>query len=82
MNTFHVRKTGDVILLHLGKGDDMLQCLNQAITIRTFVSRNGMLWFQAGGGIVAKSNAEYELQEVNNKLGALKKAITMAENSL
>jgi anthranilate synthase component 1 len=41
-----------------------------------------MLWFQAGGGIVAKSNAEYELQEVNNKLGALKKAITMAENSL
>ena len=31
MNTFHVRKTGDVILLHLGKGDDMLQCLNQAI---------------------------------------------------
>ena len=32
MNTFHVRKTGDVILLHLGKGDDMLQCLNQAIT--------------------------------------------------
>ena len=56
--------------------------LNQAITIRTFVSRNGMLWFQAGGGIVAKSNAEYELQEVNNKLGALKKAIAMAENSL
>lgn len=53
--------------------------LNQAITIRTFVSRNGTLWFQAGGGIVAKSNEEYELQEVNNKLGALKKAIIMAE---
>ncbi len=53
--------------------------LNQAITIRTFVSRNGVLWFQAGGGIVAKSNDEYELQEVNNKLGALKKAIIMAE---
>lgn len=53
--------------------------LNQAITIRTFVSRNGVLWFQAGGGIVAKSNDEYELQEVNNKLGALKKAIVMAE---
>ena len=35
--------------------------------------------FQAGGGIVAKSNEEYELQEVNNKLGALKKAIVMAE---
>ena len=54
--------------------------LNQAITIRTFVSRNGELWFQAGGGIVAKSNEEYELQEVNNKLGALRRAILLAEN--
>jgi len=54
--------------------------LNQAITIRTFVSRNGELWFQAGGGIVAKSDEEYELQEVNNKLGALRRAIHMAEN--
>ena len=53
--------------------------LNQAITIRTFVSRNGELWFQAGGGIVAKSIVESELQEVNNKLGALKKAIMLAE---
>ena len=53
--------------------------LNQAITIRTFVSRNGELWFQAGGGIVAKSNEDYELQEVNNKLGALRKAILKAE---
>ena len=53
--------------------------LNQAITIRTFVSRNGELWFQAGGGIVAKSNVDYELQEVNNKLGALHRAILMAE---
>lgn len=54
--------------------------INLAITIRTFVSRNGKLWFQAGGGIVAKSNEEYELQEVNNKLGALRKAIEMAES--
>ena len=53
--------------------------LNQAITIRTFVSRNGELWFQAGGGIVAKSNEDYELQEVNNKLGALRSAIMTAE---
>lgn len=53
--------------------------LNQAITIRTFVSRNNELWFQAGGGIVAQSNEENELQEVNNKLGALKKAIQLAE---
>ena len=52
--------------------------LNQAITIRTFVSRGGELWFQAGGGIVAKSNEEYELQEVNNKLGALRRAIEKA----
>ena len=54
--------------------------LNQAITIRTFVARNGELWFQAGGGIVAKSNEEYELQEVNNKLGALRRAIKAAES--
>lgn len=54
--------------------------LNQAITIRTFVSRGGELWFQAGGGIVAKSDVEYELQEVNNKLGALRKAIAEAEH--
>ena len=54
--------------------------LNQAITIRTFVSRNGELWFQAGGGIVAKSDVEYELQEVNNKLGALRRAISKAES--
>ncbi len=53
--------------------------LNQAITIRTFVSRGGELWFQAGGGIVAKSDVEYELQEVNNKLGALRRAILEAE---
>lgn len=53
--------------------------LNQAITIRTFVSRNSELWFQAGGGIVAKSKEDYELQEVNNKLGALRHAIEMAE---
>ena len=53
--------------------------LNQAITIRTFVRRNNELWFQAGGGIVAKSNVENELQEVNNKLEALRKAILLAE---
>ena len=52
--------------------------INQAITIRTFVSRNNELWYQAGAGIVSKSNDEYELQEVNSKLGALKKAIDKA----
>ncbi|MDR2809149.1 MAG: anthranilate synthase component I family protein [Tannerellaceae bacterium] len=53
--------------------------LNQAITIRSFVSRGNVLYYQAGAGIVAQSNDERELQEVNFKLGALKKAIDMAE---
>ena len=53
--------------------------LNQAIVIRTFISRNGELWFQAGSGVVAKSNEQYELEECNNKLGALTKAIHIAE---
>ena len=53
--------------------------LNQAIVIRTFISRNGELWFQAGSGIVAKSNDNYELEESDNKLGALVKAIHIAE---
>ena len=52
--------------------------LNQAITIRTFLSRNNTLYFQAGAGIVAKSQPESELREVNNKLGALKKALDLA----
>lgn len=54
--------------------------VNQAIVIRTFISRNGELWFQAGSGVVSKSSAGYELEEVNNKLGALSKAIKMAED--
>ncbi len=49
--------------------------INHAITIRTFVSRNGALEFQAGAGIVALSDPERELQETNSKLGALSKAI-------
>lgn len=53
---------------------------NHAIMIRTFLSRQNTLTYQAGAGIVAASNPEHELQEVNNKLGALKKAITEAEN--
>lgn len=52
--------------------------LNQAIVIRTFISRNNELWFQAGSGVVAKSNDQYELEESNNKLGALVKAIEKA----
>ena len=56
--------------------------LNQAITIRSFVSRGNVLHFQAGAGIVAKSNPGRELQEVKNKLGALAKAIEEAEKLL
>ena len=53
--------------------------LNQAIVIRTFISRNGELWFQAGCGVVAKSNDNYELHECNSKLQALVRAIDIAE---
>ncbi len=52
---------------------------NHAIMIRTFLSKNNTLFYQAGAGIVADSIEESELQEVNNKLGALKKAIEMAQ---
>lgn len=51
---------------------------NHAIMIRTFLSQHNTLTYQAGAGVVAASNPENELQEVNNKLGALKKAIEMA----
>lgn len=54
--------------------------LNQAITIRTFLSKGNTLYYQAGGGIVAKSKIENEVQEVKNKLAALKKAIDTATN--
>lgn len=52
---------------------------NHAIMIRTFLSRHNTLTYQAGAGIVSKSDAPTELQEVNNKLGALRRAIDMAE---
>ena len=53
---------------------------NHAIMIRTFLSQNHKLHWQAGAGLVSKSNPETELQEVYNKLGALTKAIELAEN--
>ncbi len=59
---------------------DLKGNLNHAIMIRTFLSKNNTLFYQAGAGIVADSVEKNELQEVNNKLGALKKAITMAKN--
>ena len=53
---------------------------NHAIMIRTFLSRNNTLTYQAGAGVVAASVPENELQEVNNKLNALKKAIELAQD--
>lgn len=55
--------------------------LNQAIMIRSFLSVGNQLVFQAGAGIVADSIESSELQEVNNKLGALREAIRLADNS-
>lgn len=52
---------------------------NHAIMIRTFMSRNNTLFYQAGAGIVAKSVVESELQEVHNKLAALRMAIEQAK---
>ena len=52
---------------------------NHAIMIRTFLSKNHELHYQAGAGIVAASNPEDELQETYNKLGALTKALEIAE---
>ena len=51
---------------------------NHAIMIRTFLSRNNTLFYQAGAGVVAASIPQNELEEVNNKLNALKKAIEIA----
>ncbi len=52
---------------------------NHAIIIRSFLSKNHTLFYQAGAGIVAASDEEKELQEVYNKLGALNKALEIAE---
>ncbi len=52
---------------------------NHAIMIRTFLSKNHQLHYQAGAGLVAASDPETELQETYNKLGALTKALEIAE---
>jgi anthranilate synthase component 1 len=52
---------------------------NHAIMIRSFLSKNNTLYYQAGAGVVAKSKEENELQEVNNKLAALRTAIEQAD---
>jgi len=53
--------------------------VNLAIAIRSFVSKDNVLYSQAGAGIVDKSDEQSELQEVTNKLYALNKAVEMAE---
>lgn len=53
---------------------------NHAIIIRSFLSKNHTLHWQAGAGVVSGSDPEKELQEVYNKLGALNKALDIAEN--
>lgn len=53
--------------------------LNHAIMIRSFLSKGGVLYSQAGGGVVADSDPKTEVQEVKNKLGALKRALQVAE---
>jgi len=53
---------------------------NHAIMIRSFLSKDNTLYYQAGAGVVAKSVDESELQEVNNKLTALRRAIEMAKD--
>jgi anthranilate synthase component 1 len=53
---------------------------NHAIMIRTFLSKNHRLYYQAGAGLVAASDPQAELEETYNKLGALSKALTIAES--
>lgn len=53
---------------------------NHAIAIRTFLSKGNTLFYQAGMGVVAKSIVASEMQEIHNKLAALKKALDVAEN--
>ncbi|HRW62336.1 MAG TPA: chorismate-binding protein, partial [Bacteroidales bacterium] len=56
--------------------------VNHAIMIRTMLSKNNTLYYQAGAGIVAKSDEIAELNEVNHKLGAVKQAIQKAHFSV
>ncbi|MFT7612302.1 MAG: anthranilate synthase component 1 [Parvicellaceae bacterium] len=53
--------------------------LNHAIMIRSFLSQNNELHYQAGAGVVVKSNPKSELEEIDNKIGALRSAIVKAE---
>jgi len=53
---------------------------NHAIMIRSFLSKKNVLHYQAGAGIVLDSDPEKELQEVNNKIAALRRALELAQD--
>lgn len=72
----HARKIYGGCIGYIGFDNSM----NQAITIRSFLSAENKLFFQSGMGIVAHSSPELELQEAQNKLGALRVAIDKAKN--
>ncbi len=55
---------------------------NHAIMIRSFLSKNNQLYYQAGAGVVSLSEPEKELQEVNNKLAALRTAVDLANTQV
>lgn len=61
---------------YMGFNDDF----NHAIMIRSFLSKNNILHYQAGAGIVAESDPEKELNEVDNKIAALRKALELAQD--
>ncbi len=56
--------------------------INHAIIIRSILSKNNVLTYQAGAGIVADSTPDGELQEVNNKVAALRKAIDKSRRNM
>jgi len=53
--------------------------LNQAIIIRSFLSKNNRLVYQAGAGVVESSKEENELNEVFNKINGLRNALSEAD---
>lgn len=71
----HTRKLYGGCIGFMGLGGD----INQAITIRSFTSTGGVLYSQAGAGVVAASSPQSELNETNNKLGALARALEIAQ---
>jgi anthranilate synthase component I len=56
--------------------------MDMALTLRTAVITNGKIHLQAGGGVVADSDPEFEFNESNQKLGALRKAVELATEGL